>query len=115
MVPTADRGPRRSSPLISMSEVNAPERLRLFVAINIPHDIKDRIEKAQSELRRALAQNSVRWTSPEHLHLTLRFLGNVPAARLDQLTEALRSACRGSAALRLRAEGIGFFPPARPA
>lgn len=89
------------------------ERFRLFIAVTIPEEVKAKIAEAQSELRRALPERSVRWTKREQFHLTLRFLGNVDAPRVEALEEALRAACRGFSALRLSARGIGFFPDLR--
>src|ERR1039458_2056675 len=89
------------------------ERFRLFIAVTIPEEVKAKIAEAQSELRRALPERSVRWTKREQFHLTLRFLGNVDAPRVEALEEALRAACRGFSALWLSARGIGFFPDLR--
>jgi 2'-5' RNA ligase len=86
---------------------------RLFVAISLPDDVKDEIEKVQKEMRGALLGNVVRWTKREQFHLTLKFLGNVAAARVAELTAVLREACLPFSAMRLRAEGIGFFPDIR--
>jgi 2'-5' RNA ligase len=87
--------------------------IRLFVAISPTEDVKDRIEKAQRQLRGALPGNIVRWTKRDQFHLTLKFLGNVAEMRVKELTDALRDACRGVEAMRLRAERVGFFPGAR--
>jgi 2'-5' RNA ligase len=87
-----------------------PEHLRLFVAIRIPAQVKDKIAAVQTELRSGLPTASVRWARAEQFHLTLRFLGAVVAGQLTALTEALRSACEGFPPLQLRASGIGFFP-----
>jgi 2'-5' RNA ligase len=89
------------------------ERFRLFIAVTIPEEIKAKIEEAQAELRYLLPERAVRWTRREQFHLTLRFLGDVDAARVEALGEAIRSACRGFGALHLRAERIGFFPDLR--
>lgn len=84
--------------------------LRLFIAIAIPEDVKAKIEDAQAELRRTLPDCNARWTRPGQFHLTLKFLGDVEAARVEALGEATRDACRGFTPLRLRAEGVGCFP-----
>ncbi|HOX56358.1 MAG TPA: RNA 2',3'-cyclic phosphodiesterase [Candidatus Paceibacterota bacterium] len=86
------------------------ERFRLFIAVGIPDGIKSKIEAAQAELRRVLPARNVRWTRREQFHLTLRFLGDVEAARVDSLGEAMRRACHGFEPLRLRGEGVGCFP-----
>jgi len=89
------------------------EQFRLFIAVAIPGEVKAKMEAAQAELRRVLPERSVRWTRREQFHLTLRFLGDVEAARVEALGEALRAACRGFGALHLRAERVGFFPDLR--
>jgi RNA 2',3'-cyclic 3'-phosphodiesterase len=89
------------------------ERFRLFIALAIPEGVKAKMEEAQAELRQALPNRSVRWARREQFHLTLRFLGDVEAARVEALGEAVRAACRGFGALHLRAERVGFFPDLR--
>ena len=89
------------------------EQFRLFVAVTVPEGVKAKMVEAQAELRRVLPQRSVRWARREQFHLTLRFLGDVEAARLEALGEAIRAACRGFGALHLRAERVGFFPDLR--
>jgi RNA 2',3'-cyclic 3'-phosphodiesterase len=93
--------------------MNDSERFRLFIAVALPEGVKSRIQEAQAELRRVLPDRNVRWTRPEQFHLTLRFLGDVEAARVEPLGEAVRGACQGFAPLHLRAEGIGCFPDLR--
>jgi 2'-5' RNA ligase len=89
------------------------ERFRLFIAVTLPEEVKAKLESAQAELRRALPGPGVRWTRREQFHLTLKFLGDVDAARVPPLEEAIRAACRGFSALPLRAERVGFFPDLR--
>ena len=86
------------------------ERYRLFVALAVPDDVKDKMEAARADLRRVLPDRNVRWARPEQFHLTLRFLGDVEVGRAEALTEAIRAACAGFGALHLRAERIGCFP-----
>ena len=92
---------------------DSPTEYRLFVAILIPVEVKDRIEEAQAELRRAVPEASLSWTRSEQFHLTLKFLGGVNPGRVGELERALGSVATGFARLRLRIEGIGFFPNAR--
>ena len=86
------------------------ERFRLFVAIELPDTVKAEIANAQDCLRDGLPPNSARWTRPDQFHLTLQFLGNVPAASTPQLIDSLRAACQAIPPMKLRASGIGFFP-----
>lgn len=89
------------------------EQVRLFVAVTVPEGAKAKMAEAQAALRRVLPDRNVRWARREQFHLTLRFLGDVEAAQVEALDEALRNACRGFGALQLRAQGVGFFPNER--
>jgi 2'-5' RNA ligase len=96
-----------------MADDSSTEKLRLFVAIPMPETVRNEITGVQRELRRLVSHDAIRWTKPEQFHLTLRFLGDVPAERVAALQEAVNSVCRASPALHLRAQGTGFFPNAR--
>jgi RNA 2',3'-cyclic 3'-phosphodiesterase len=93
-----------------MSEVS---ELRLFLAIPLPEGVRAELRRLQLELQEALPQRAVRWTKPEQFHLTLKFLGNVPAADIEALSLAVRIVCDAASPMRLRAEGLGVFPNAR--
>jgi 2'-5' RNA ligase len=57
--------------------------VRLFVALDPPESVKDSLADLQTGLPEA------RWTDIDHLHLTLRFIGEVDAARAGEIVEAL--------------------------
>jgi 2'-5' RNA ligase len=95
-----------------MADKNSNERLRLFVAIAIPGSIRNEMLGVQRELK-PLALGDVRWTNLEQLHLTLKFLGNVPVGSLGAVNISLAEACAGVRPFLLRAKGIGFFPNER--
>lgn len=78
---------------------------RLFVALDAPPDVAETLASLRVDL------GSARWTPPEQLHLTLRFLGEVTAEAVEPLTTAL--AAVESAALELDLEGLGVFPTQR--
>lgn len=86
---------------------------RLFVALALPDAVKVELARAQRDLQEDLPANCVRWTKPQSFHLTLKFLGNVETNRVEELARSLRIACVDFPAMKLRAEGIGFFPNAR--
>jgi len=88
-------------------------KLRLFVAIAVPEEIKARLAGLQRELRERLGRSSISWTRPEILHLTLRFLGDIPSHRLEDLTGALAAAAAPQAPLILAVAGLGCFPNTR--
>ena len=82
--------------------------MRLFVAVVPPDDVLDDLEEHVEPRREA--GPDIRWTDRHQWHVTLAFLGAVPEARLDDLTEALgRSAARRDP-LVLQLAGAGAFP-----
>lgn len=85
---------------------------RLFIAIHLPDEIKARLVEAQAALRRRAPPGVVRWSPLEQVHLTLRFLGDVPEDAVPLITEALHRACAAIPSFELRAAGLGCFPGA---
>jgi 2'-5' RNA ligase len=96
-----------------MSDADAPECLRLFVSIQIPERIKEKLAAAQAELRCMLPERGVAWIKPEQFHLTLKFLGQVAAQRLTALSLQLGKTCLRSAPLHLTAARVDAFPDLR--
>ena len=91
------------------------ETLRLFVALELPDPLLEALLGVQERLRAAAPPRAVRWSAAAGIHLTLKFLGETPAARQEAIVEALRRAAVGHGPLELRAEGLGCFPnPSRP-
>jgi len=70
------------------------ERLRLFLALRLPNDVLDVVERWQSE-----QLGNLRVVPREHLHVTLAFLGHRPADELDSVVGALRVAAAGAGAI----------------
>jgi 2'-5' RNA ligase len=84
--------------------------IRAFVAINLPEALRPLLLEAQERGRSCLPAADVRWTRPDQIHVTLRFLGNVPTPELPKLETALKEACRGRAAWAMRIGAWGCFP-----
>jgi len=75
------------------------ERVRLFCALRLPDET---LEALVSWEREAFGNVSgVRQVTRENLHVTLAFLGHRPAAELEAIVRALRSACAGAEPPRL--------------
>ena len=72
--------------------------------------VKKAIARAQGQLRREAPPGAVRWTRPEQFHVTLIFLGDVPAAQVAALENSVAGVCAGFPALKLAARSVGFFP-----
>ena len=82
--------------MTSGSSVARDERLRLFLALRIPDDAVDAIERWQRE-----QLPSVRLVPRERLHVTLAFLGHRPSGELETIIGALRGAVADAGEIRL--------------
>ncbi|HEY2168288.1 MAG TPA: RNA 2',3'-cyclic phosphodiesterase [Candidatus Angelobacter sp.] len=80
--------------------------MRIFIALDIPADVRAHLT-SYMERARALAPEA-RWARVEGLHVTLKFLGHVDDAVVEQIKAALASI--KSAPFEVRFEGVGFFP-----
>lgn len=87
--------------------------MRLFVAVHPPYAVVSALDTAVTPLR--AESPSLRWTAPEQWHLTLAFLGDVDARRLDGLRTRLARAAGRTPALELSFRGAGAFSARRRA
>ncbi|MSM39645.1 MAG: RNA 2',3'-cyclic phosphodiesterase [Geobacter sp.] len=76
---------------------------RLFVAIDLPEEMKRAVADLRGELRGA------KWVGAEQLHLTLRFIGDADDLLLKGIAEGLAGIACNCFPLGLK--GIGYFPP----
>ena len=77
------------------------ERLRLFVALPLPPEPRERLVAWQG---RALGDaGDARIVPPENLHVTLAFLGSRPRSDVAAILDALRAAATGATPPTLRA------------
>jgi RNA 2',3'-cyclic 3'-phosphodiesterase len=81
--------------------------MRLFVALEIPSAVRENLAALLKSLRAVSPQT--RWVRPENLHVTLKFIGEVPEAKLGAIRNAL-AAVRSDQPVMLDFRGLGFFP-----
>lgn len=87
--------------------------MRLFVAVNLPEAVRREIWETAAPLRRR--GFPVRWVDSDGIHLTLKFLGEVPEDREPEICKGLQAAVRGGKTFTLQLAGFGAFPtPQRP-
>jgi len=84
--------------------------MRCFIALDVPADVLAALDRIQAALRAAIPRADVRWTAPAQLHVTLKFLGSVPDARVPAVSGALEHIAGAGAAIALTARGLGGFP-----
>ena len=87
--------------------------MRIFVAVTPPPQARRAALAAAEEAAREIG--GIRWTKQENIHLTLKFLGEVPDEALESICAALREVCSAHAPFDARLRGLGAFPSPRRA
>jgi RNA 2',3'-cyclic 3'-phosphodiesterase len=87
------------------------EKWRMFCAINLPPELRQRIQEHIARLREAVPDARASWNRDEKLHLTIKFLGDVATDRVANLSLAAERAVAGRKPFKLAVEGNGSFPP----
>jgi len=82
--------------------------MRLFIAVEIPDEIKKNIVERINELKPVEAV--VKWVAKENLHITLKFLGWVEEKDLDKLIKMTSKAVESFNRFKVNFAGLGTFP-----
>ena len=85
--------------------------VRTFICIEVPQSIKERIARLQEALGRHEARIS--WVKSSNIHLTIKFLGDVEAARIPAVCSAAERAVQLSSTFDIEVGGAGCFPSAK--
>lgn len=89
-------------------ESDQDKKIRTFIAIDIPEEIKNEISK----IKQLLISKGVeaKWTAPENIHLTMVFIGELPVSMVDSYSNAISETVKSFSKISLNIEGIGAFP-----
>ncbi|MEK6568609.1 MAG: RNA 2',3'-cyclic phosphodiesterase [Candidatus Omnitrophota bacterium] len=82
--------------------------MRIFIAIKLENEIKDKLSQIQEELKSA--QADVRWVKPENIHLTLKFIGEIEEAKIPEILHHLKELASKTKPFILRISTAGAFP-----
>jgi len=88
--------------MVTMSEIRA------FIAIELPEGVKFFLKEVVAELKGF--GGDVRWTRPEGIHLTLKFLGNVKSESIPPMKQVLEPALALQRPFAVAVKGVGAFP-----
>jgi 2'-5' RNA ligase len=84
---------------------------RLFIALELPAEVRKKIAHHIDRLRTEMADVRASWAREQNVHLTLKFLGDVPIERVEAVSRALQRAATGAASFEMEIRGCGAFPP----
>ena len=81
--------------------------MRLFIACELPADVRKSLAGIASGFSSGSAR--MKWVEEENLHVTMKFLGDVPDGKVEKVKDALGVVAFGRFDARI--SGIGVFPP----
>ena len=87
--------------------------IRTFIAIQVPASL----QHALADIRQSCRELTfpLRWVQLAQLHLTLKFLGDIPETLVPTITDVMQSVAMEHVSFHIAARGLGCFPtPARP-
>ena len=86
------------------------QRVRSFFAVALPEEARQAAARLAGRLRESDRGEGVRWVRPEGVHLTLKFLGDVPAEQVPEIAQAVQQACEKHAPFACAVSELGCFP-----
>jgi 2'-5' RNA ligase len=87
--------------------------IRVFIAVDLTSEIQECLDQVAAKLKQQLGDAPVRWVSPENIHLTLKFLGDVSLSNIDVLKEVLQTEAANHPSMVICVGGVGAFPKVR--
>jgi RNA 2',3'-cyclic 3'-phosphodiesterase len=84
------------------------DTLRTFIAFKLPETIIFHLHKIQKGLKSFGFKMG--WVVPENIHLTLKFLGEIPKSAIENISQAMAETAKQYAPMSFTAKGLGVFP-----
>ena len=81
--------------------------MRAFIAVDLPESIREALRRKQTSFRSVCPD--ARWTRPEGIHLTLKFLGEISGAKIREVSSSLKNLGQFES-FSVGIKGFGFFP-----
>lgn len=89
------------------------QSIRTFIAVEVGNDVKARAADLIKRLKKAEAD--VRWVAPQNMHITLKFLGDVPNVEVPDVCRHVAEAVAQFEPFEIEFQAAGAFPDnARP-
>ncbi len=82
--------------------------MRLFIAVLVPEELKERIAETQEKIRRAGVDAKL--VEPENLHFTFKFLGETGEEKIQEIKKAIEKGCASFKPFEISVAGLDAFP-----
>ena len=85
--------------------------MRVFIAVNIDDKIRGAVGDLQEQLQKKTraGKSELKWVSPELMHLTLKFLGDVDETQIVAVCNAVKEAAAACEPFDISIESLGYF------
>lgn len=83
--------------------------VRVFVAVGLSSEAREQLVDAVDRIRQQ-APEGIQWADPSGMHLTLKFMGNIPLEDVAPLLDCLKPVAAGHPPFALELAGLGMFP-----
>ena len=88
--------------------MNADANIRCFIALELPGPAQKNLEELIGSLQ--AAQADVKWVAPENIHLTLKFLGEIPMTGVENVKMIVQRSRGRHLRIATRFGSAGAFP-----
>ncbi len=89
--------------------------IRSFIAIDLPQPVLGKITEITSYFKTKTPSKALRWVSPDNLHLTIKFLGDVPEKNIEAIKTRISMTASGYRHFSIAIRNLGMYPnPHKP-
>ncbi len=85
------------------------QTIRAFIAIDISAAIRQELKTIKAQLKTTIF-GKISWVKPENIHLTLKFLGDISEAQLEQIKGIITQVSQANKPFTLTLGKLGAFP-----
>ena len=84
--------------------------MRIFIAIEIPQNIRVKITEITDYLQSKTSPTAVKWVDYENLHLTIKFIGETKQEKIEEITKVLSQSLAHQAPFRWKLADWACIP-----
>jgi len=84
--------------------------LRTFIAVDFPPLMIEKIDRIINYFKTQLPQKPLKWVAAHQLHLTIKFIGELPDHQLPEIKSILTNVIGNQPVFTMGIEGLGMYP-----
>ena len=84
--------------------------MRIFIAVELPAKSREKIDTIINYFKTQLPNQSLKWVGAENLHVTVKFIGEIPEVALSKVKTIIDEVLNNQPEFSISIEGLGMFP-----